>query len=259
MNVNALRGVARHRAGGHPALSAALLGLAAAGWWWSARMAGDMDGGASGMGGMEMAPSLSLAAFVLAWVAMMAAMMLPAVGPVVQLYARAATRGRIAPVPFFVMGYLAVWTVTALPGYFAWRALEAPLAEGQAWTGRVAGAVLAGAALWQLTPLKGACLRHCRSPMGFFLQSSARLHDRTDAARAGGAHGLFCLGCCWALFAVLVALGTMNLAWMGALTALVFLEKRAPRGELVAVAGGLAFAVLAGVLLIEPSIITHIT
>ena len=123
----------------------------------------------------------------------------------------------------------------------------------------MAAAALAGAALWQLTPLKSACLRHCRSPMGFFLQSSARLRDRTGAARAGGTHGLFCLGCCWALFAVLVAMGTMNLAWMAALAALVFLEKHAPRGELVAVAGGVAFAVLAGVLLVEPSIITHIT
>jgi predicted metal-binding membrane protein len=89
-----------------------------------------------------------------------AALQLPSV---VKLYARAAAQGRAAPVPFFVSGYLGVWTAVALPGYLAWRAIEMPLAEGHDWIGRLAGGSLIAAALWQLSPLKAVCLRHCRS------------------------------------------------------------------------------------------------
>src|SRR5882724_7669883 len=115
-----------------------LLGLAGVGWWWSAEVADDMSGGAMD----HMADPMSLGAFVVAWVAMMAAMMLPAVLPVVKLYSRAAARGAVAPLPFFVAGYLALWTVLSLPAYLAWRELEMPLARGSAWAGRVAGATL---------------------------------------------------------------------------------------------------------------------
>jgi len=229
-----------------------LLLLAVAGWWWSARMAGDMTAG-----GMD--DTLSLGAFVLAWAAMMAAMMLPAVLPVVRLYARAAAKGRAAPVPFFVGGYLALWTAVALPGYLAWRRLEMPLAESQAWAGRLAGATLLAAALWQVTPLKSVCLRHCRSPLGFFLRFGGRIRRPAGALRMGAAHGAFCFGCCWALFAVLVALGTMNLLWMVLFTALIVLEKHASRGEQVAVVGALALAAVGTVLLADPSMLVHFT
>ena len=234
---------------------AGLLLLAVAGWWWSARMAGDMTGG--GMDGMD--GTMSLGAFVLAWAAMMAAMMLPAVLPVVRLYARAAAKGRAAAVPFFVGGYLAVWAAVALPGYLAWRALEMPLAEGQAWAGRLAGATLLAAAVWQVSPLKSVCLRHCRSPLGFFLRFGGRIRRPAGALRMGAAHGAFCFGCCWALFAVLVALGTMNLLWMVLFTALIVLEKHAPRGEQIAVAGALALAAVGTVLLTDPSLLVHLT
>lgn len=233
-------------------LPAGLLLLAVAGWWWSARMAGDMAGG--GMGG-----TLSLGAFVLAWAAMMAAMMLPAVLPVVRLYARAAAKGRVAPMPFFVAGYLVLWTAVALPGYLGWRLLETPLAEGQAWAGRLAGATLLAAAVWQVSPLKSVCLRHCRSPLGFFLRFGGRIRRPAGALRMGAAHGAFCFGCCWALFAVLVALGTMNLLWMLLLTALIVLEKHAPRGEQIAVVGALALAAVGTVLLTDPSMLVHLT
>ncbi|MEX2193857.1 MAG: DUF2182 domain-containing protein [Thermoleophilaceae bacterium] len=255
----------RPAAGDGPALSlgvpAGLLLLAVAGWWWSARMAGDMTGGGmaemDSMGGMG--DTMSLGAFVLAWAAMMAAMMLPAVLPVVRLYGRAAAKGRAAPLPFFVGGYLAVWIAVALPGYFAWRALEMPLAEGHAWAGRVAGATLLAAALWQVTPLKSVCLRHCRSPLGFFLRFGGRIRRPAGALRMGAAHGAFCFGCCWALFAVLVALGTMNLLWMVLFTALIVLEKLAPRGEQIAVAGAIVLALLGTVLLSDPSTLVHLT
>jgi len=230
------------------------------GWWWS-RRAGMDDGGAQGMSGtgsMAMT-TMSLGAFVLAWVAMMAAMMLPAVIPVVRLYALAAAKGRAAPTSFFTLGYLAVWSAMAAPAYVAWRALQEPLADGRPWVARVAGATFLAAAVWQVTPLKAVCLRHCRSPLGFFMRFGSGIRSPLGALRMGAAHGGFCLGCCWAIFAVLVVLGTMNLAWMAALTVLIVLEKNAPRGPQLATAAAVALAGLGTWLLLDPSILTHLT
>lgn len=222
-------------------------------------MAGD-EAGMAGMVGMPMSSStLSFGAFLLAWLAMMAAMMLPAVSPVVRLYSLAAAKGTAAPLPFFVGGYILVWTTLGVPAFFARRALMDPIAEGTTWAARPAGAVLLLAAIWQLTPLKSVCLRHCRSPMSVFLQVRGSLARPKAALRLGSTHGLYCLGCCWALMAVLVAMGTMNLAWMIGLTVLIVLEKNAPWGEAVAkMAAGLFVAV--GVALIAyPPLLTRLT
>ena len=236
---------------------AALIGLAGAGWLWTAHVAEEMTGG--GMDGMDgMADPMSLGAFVVAWVAMMAAMMLPAVLPVVKLYARAAAHGAVAPLPFFVAGYLALWTVLALPAYLAWRPLEMPLAEGHAWAGRVAGATLLVAALWQLSPLKSVCLRHCRSPLGFFMRYGERPRRPAGAFRMGVTHGAFCIGCCWALFTVLVASASMSLLWLVVFTALIVAEKNFKYGERVALAAAPVLAALGVALLIDPSLITTI-
>lgn len=232
---------------------AALIGLAGAGWLWSVHVADDMTGGME-----DMAEPMSLGAFVVAWVAMMAAMMLPAVLPVVKLYARAAAGGAVAPLPFFVGGYLALWTVLALPAYLAWRSLEMPLADGRAWAGRVAGATLLVAALWQLSPLKSVCLRHCRSPLGFFMRFGQQVRRPAGAFRMGVIHGAYCIGCCWALFAVLVASASMSLLWLVAFTALIVIEKTSKHGERVALAVAPALAALGVALLIAPSLITTI-
>lgn len=239
------------------AVPAALLGCSALGWWWSVQMADEMTSG--DMDSMGMHGAISFGSFALAWSAMMAAMMLPAVLPVVKLYGRAAAQGRAAPLPFLVAGYLGLWIAMAVPGYLAWHAIQEPLAEGKDWVGRLAGSSLIVAALWQLTPLKTACLRHCRSPMGFFLRFGGRVTRPLGSLRMGIAHGLFCFGCCWALFAVLVAVGTMNLIWMVLLTLLIVLEKNSPQGERVVRVAALAFAVLGMVLLIQPSALTHLT
>ena len=242
-------------------LPACLLLLAVAGWWWSVDMSSEMAAtDMTGMTGLDgMTGMVSAGAFVLAWVAMMAAMMFPALLPVVRLYALTAAKGRAAPVPFLVAGYLAVWTAVALPAYFAWHALAMPLAEGQAWAGRLAGATMLAAALWQVSPLKAVCLRHCRSPLSFFLRYGNRIARPTGALRMGGAHGAFCLGCCWALFAVLVALGTMNLLWMVLFTIVIVIEKHAPGGEQFAWAVALGLAILGTWLLIDPSMLIHLT
>ncbi len=245
----------RDEGGAWRAAPVVLLSLAAVGWFWSVKVADDMAGG----GMDQMADPMSLGAFVVAWLAMMAAMMLPAVLPVLKLYRLAAARGAVAPVPLFVAGYLAVWTALAPPAYLAWRALQMPLADGEAWAGRVAGATLLAAAVWQVSPVKSACLRHCRSPMGVFLRFGADARRPAGAVRMGFLHGAYCVGCCWALFAVLVAAASMSVLWLVAFTALIVAEKNLPFGERFARAAAPALAALGAALLITPSLITHIT
>jgi predicted metal-binding membrane protein len=239
-------------------LTTTLLAGAALGWWWSVRMAADM-GGSGAMGEMSMAGTMSFAAYLVGWVAMMTAMMFPAIAPVVRLYARAAARGTVAPVPVFVAGYLLVWSVVGAPAYLLWRALDEPLAVGQAAAGRFAGVVLVVAAVYQLTPLKQSCLRHCRSPMSVFTHAAGDPARPAVAVRIGALHGTYCLGCCWALMAILVAMGTMNLAWMAILAVVILIEKIAPWGESIA-SGVAAIAAIAGAwLLIDPSTISTLT
>jgi predicted metal-binding membrane protein len=236
-----------------------LFAAAGFGWWWSIRMARDMR--TADMAGMETSggDAVNAVGFLLAWLAMMAAMMLPSMAPVLKLYRRAAAGGRVAPFPYFVAGYLVVWMVPAIPAYFAWRELAMSLASGSASAGRLAGAVFFGAGLWQLTPLKTTCLRHCRSPMSFFLRFGKSVERPIGATKLGLIHGLYCGGCCWAMFAVLVALGTMNIGWMLILTALIVAEKTIPVGEKVSrVAGGLSL-VFGVVLLLSPRCLATIT
>jgi predicted metal-binding membrane protein len=256
-------GAVRRRLGADTWLPAALLMLAGLGWWWSAVSAGDMGGGGMAMEphpGMPMEPqtAMSFVAFLVAWVAMMAAMMFPAVLPVVRLYARAAANGQAAPVVVFVGGYIALWAVVGIPAFFAWSRLNEPLMHGSSWAGRVAGAVAVAAGLYQLTPLKTVCLRHCRSPLSFFLRHGKHLDRPTGAFVAGGRHGMFCVGCCWMLMALLIAFGAMQLAWMLILAVLIFLEKAAPFGEQLARVTGAVLLVLGVALLVHPAFVTHL-
>lgn len=236
-----------------------LLAVAASGWWWSAVTARDMSGGTNGDMMMDGSAAMSLGTFLVAWVAMMGAMMLPAVLPVVRLYSRAAARDTVAPVPFFLGGYAAIWSAIGLPAFIAWRRLDEPLADATPTAGRIAGLVLVSAAIYQLTPLKRACLRHCRSPLSFFMQHGKNLHRPSGAAIAGVRHGLYCLGCCWMFMAVLIAFGTMELAWMIGLAALILVEKVTPIGERVATVAGAAFAIAGVVLLLDPTSVSHLT
>jgi predicted metal-binding membrane protein len=112
---------------------------------------------------------------------------------------------------------------------------------------RLAGAILIVAGAYQLSPYKGACLTHCRSPLGFLM---TEWRDGTvGALRMGLRHGAYCLGCCWALMCVLFAVGVMNLAWVAVLTVIVLLEKIGPAGMAVARTAGIAL-ILFGILLI---------
>lgn len=214
---------------------------------------------AEGMAGMSMGSTTGAAGFLLAWLAMMIAMMMPAMTPVVKLYALASGQGRVAPLSFFVGGYLVVWLVLGVPAYFAWRALSVPMAEGADWVGRLVGVSFVAAGIWQFTPLKEMCLRNCRSPMSFFLRFGRQLERPYGATRMGATHGLFCVGCCWTMFVVLVAVGTMNIGWMLILTALIITEKMFRHGQRVATLAGVAFLILGAVLLVSPGTITVIT
>ncbi len=193
---------------------------------------------ARGMAGMTGTMGLGLALFVPMWTLMMAAMMLPSVTPLATLYARA-NPGTLRTAGL-VLGYLAVWAAAGLPAFgLAWLA---------GWlTGRHPGgahaaavAVFAVAGAYQLTRLKDRCLARCRSPFALLLHYGS-YRGRLRDLRVGAHHGGFCLGCCWALMVILIAVGVMNVAAMVGLAALVLVEKTWARGP---VAGRLAGAAL---------------
>jgi len=222
----------------------------------------DMDG----MGGMVMDDATDMAAtgmagagwslagfatFVVAWAVMMAAMMFPSATPMVLLFRTVAnqrqkTGGAFAPTWVFIAGYLLVWTAV---GALTWALVQGlsdaagrlGVAERATWTPLALGAVLVGAGLYQLTPLKQVCLDHCRSPFAFVMQHWREGYG--GALRMGLVHGLYCLGCCWALFTVLVAAGVMSLAWMLVLTLVIFAEKVLPFGPRAAQVVGVGFLV----------------
>ena len=185
------------------------------------------------------------------WAVMMVGMMAPAAAPVVMLFAasRAGKGGRWATVTALVfgLGYLAVWTLFSAGATAAQWGLhqKALLSVMMATTSpRLAGAILIAAGVYQLTRWKSRCLTHCRSPLGF-LMSNWR-DGVLGAFQMGFRHGVYCLGCCWALMCVLFAVGVMNLVWVAAITVFVMVEKIGPAGAMVARVAGAAL-VVAGV------------
>jgi predicted metal-binding membrane protein len=192
------------------------------------------------MRGMDAGPGTDLGSlgwYVGVWVTMMAAMMFPAAAPMVLIFHRVsrerARRGQsFVPTWMFVLSYLAVWAAYGLAAYGLYRLVVHVGGDFFAWDrgGRwVAGAAIAAAGLYELTPLKSVCLRHCRSPMHYVL--GGWRSGRLGAVRMGTEHGAYCVGCCWGLMIVLFALGVMSLTWMAAVAGLIFVQKVLPRGE----------------------------
>ncbi len=218
-------------------LALLLVGVPLACWLWIVTMARDMYGPMTGSSAWMMRATWDepyLLMMWAMWAAMMAAMMLPSASPLLLLYAHAAGRepGRAGhAVTGLVGGYLLVWTLfslgaTGLQWFLArWHVLTPMLEPATATPPAI---LLAVAGVYQWTPLKHACLRACRSPLGW-LASSGRA-GRRGALRLGAVHGAYCLGCCWALMLLLFAGGIMNLTVILALTALVAVEKLAPFG-----------------------------
>lgn len=228
-----------------------LVVLAAAAWWLTSMMSADMR-----VDSMQM--SMSLGAFLLAWSLMMAAMMLPAVTPVVRLYQRAAASGRVAPSGYFVIAYLVVWALSGLPAYLLWRQLAMPLSEGMTWALRLAGATLLFAGVYQLTPLKRACLRHCRSPMSYFMRLRGSLGRPSGAFRAGLLHSMYCFGCCAALMAVLVVTAAMNLWWAVLIALGVFVERNVRWGTEFSTGLGGVLLALGTFVVVSPSFLSNL-
>jgi predicted metal-binding membrane protein len=201
-------------------VAASVAALAALGWWYIATRAG------MNMAAMGPPP---LGALVVMWWLMMVAMMLPSAAPAILLYARVRQQrgdGAVSRTWIFVGGYLAIWLLFSVAAAIAQQLLTGP---SMALGSRIAqAAVLAAVGLYQLSPFKSACVRQCRSPAEFL--SRYWRAGWTGAVGLGLRHGLYCLGCCWMLMALLFVGGVMNLLWVVGLTAIVALEKLAPGG-----------------------------
>ena len=234
---------------------AALLAISALALGYTYWLATGFD--MSGMMSPEFVPwTGSYFAFMLTmWVVMMAGMMTPTVAPTVMLYAEFGRRHVAQGFPsagWFIAGYLLSWSAfallaTLLQWLLEWAALITPMMAGMSHA--LGGAMLIMAGLYQWLPAKQACLTQCRSPLSF-IQRKGGFPSRTRGAlRLGWLHGLYCVGCCWALMALLFAFGVMNLRWIAGLMVFVLLEKLVPYpGVFSRVAG--AIAALAGVSLL---------
>jgi predicted metal-binding membrane protein len=209
-------------------------------WGWILAMARDMYGAMSGSAAWMMTPvwdGRHVALLCAMWIVMMIAMMIPSAAPTLLLYAgimrRSAEGGRAALGVYpMAAGYLFVWLGFSIAATLVQRALSTALVLSPMMTlvsPVGAGAVLMAASLYQLTPLKRACLGSCRSPVTFI--TTHMRPGRSGAFRLGIDHGLYCLGCCWALMLLLFVGGVMNVWAIVALTVFVLFEKLAPLGE----------------------------
>jgi predicted metal-binding membrane protein len=248
-------------------IATALVVLVALAWAYLvmlARRMGD-DAGLASMASMPDMPGMTgtgaggsamrdFALRALMWWTMMVGMMLPSAAPMVLLFGNVQRRQLAAENPSlrvaaFTLGYVVMWGAFSLLAATAQttlanRALLAPM--DLTVTTRVGALLVALAGIYQLTPLKNVCLRHCRSPAEFI---SSHWRPRTPGALLMGLdHGLFCVGCCWVLMGLLFVVGVMNLFWVAAIAAFVLIEKIVPRGETVARASGVALLALAAYL-----------
>jgi predicted metal-binding membrane protein len=222
------------------AVAAVLLGGALVAWLITIdRMQGMDAGPGTDLGGLGW--------YLGIWVTMMAAMMLPSVAPMALIFARIARdradRGHaFVPTWIFLAGYLAAWTAYGLLAYGVFRLVTAAGTDWLAWDRAgpyVAGVAIAAAGIYQLTPLKEICLRHCRGPMHFILHGWRK--GRLGALRMGIEHGGYCVGCCWGLMVILFAVGVMSLFWMAVIAGVIFAEKALPHGLRLSKVFALAF------------------
>jgi predicted metal-binding membrane protein len=247
------------------ALVAVLLGVAGGAWLLSARLAtpdmrlGVLTGAstmsASSQMGMPGAMSMGLGVFIAIWAVMMVAMMVPSFAPAVRMFDTwARTEGQPSGVTVvFVAGYLLVWSAVGGVAYLAVHAFQGWLPAGSMTALRTGAVILVVAGVYQLTPLKQACLRHCRSVhRGVALLVSMRAQVYLSAVRTGLWQGVYCLGSNWPLMLVLLLVGMMNLAWMGVVAAVIFVEKVVPGGDVASKVVGWGLAACGIILLAAP-------
>ncbi len=204
---------------------------------------------ANGMGIGPGTMGLTLLAFLALWVVMMAAMMLPSVAPMVIVWvrsvsARATASERFKGVAQFLAGYLIVWAAFGLLAYLAFVGsghLVDASPDAAKWVG---AGIFAIAGIYQLTPLKEACLRHCRTPVGSLFHYASFRGPARDL-RVGIHHGAYCVACCWGLMIVLIAVGAMNIAVMAGLAVVILIEKVWKYGHAFSMVVGGAFLIAA--------------
>jgi predicted metal-binding membrane protein len=242
---------------------AALAVITALAWADLVWLANDMWMGGMDMTGFRMIPAgrglmmpttapwqpIEFAYVFAMWVVMMIGMMTPSVAPMILVYARVGRHAVAQGKPFaasawFAAGYLLAWTAFSLAATSAQWALEraallTPMMESA--SAILGGGVLIAAGLYQWTPLKDACLSYCQAPLTFIMRHGGFRPDPAGAIALGFRHGAYCIGCCWALMALLFVGGVMNLLWIAALAILVLVEKAVPFGRLIARLAGLAF------------------
>jgi predicted metal-binding membrane protein len=209
--------------------------------------------------GMAMAsPSMGLSGppFLTIWLVMMAAMMFPGAAPMILTFHQVQV-GKRERQPFvstwmFVAGYLLVWTYAGLVAY-AGAALAERVALSPITAARIGGALFIVAGFYQLTPWKDVCLSKCRTPICFI---TTAWRDGIDGAfYMGAAHGAYCLGCCWLLFAILFPLGIMNIGAMAVVTLVVFAEKVLRRSRLISRAAAVVLLTCGAAVIAAPQIL----
>jgi predicted metal-binding membrane protein len=229
-----------------------LLVLAAAAWGLLIWQAAVMDEE------MSLTMGMSAPLWVALWIAMMVAIMFPTAAPMIMMFARVHAkrdeRGQtFVPTWVFASSYLIVWTLAGIIAYAVAVGGDA-LADQSMWVmdnaPRIGGGLLIAAGVYQLSPLKYVCLNKCRSPMSFILHSWRDGYGGTF--RMGLEHGVYCLGCCWLLFAILFPLGMMSIAVLALITLLIFAEKSTPIGRQVAVLAAVALIVYGLVVVFVP-------
>jgi predicted metal-binding membrane protein len=205
----------------------AIAALASVAWAITVMQARSMGNGPGTMG-------LTLLPFLGLWLLMMVAMMLPSVAPVAVLWARLIGSGparvRAARMSLFLSGYLLAWGACGAIAFASLVGTSRLLAASPTAAKWLGVAILVAAGVYQLTPWKDWCLRQCRSPVGVLLHYLS-FHGRSRDLRVGIHHGATCVGCCWGLMIVLVAVGVMNVPAMAVLAAIIFTEKLWRRGK----------------------------
>jgi predicted metal-binding membrane protein len=253
---------------------AALAILTALAWMDLAWLADDMAMGGMDMSEFRMIPAgqglmmpagapwqpIEFAYVFAMWTVMMIGMMTPSVAPMILIYARVGRQADMSGQPFaasawFAAGYLVAWMAFSLAATFAQWALQraallTPMMESA--SNVLGGVVLIAAGVYQWTPVKEACLSYCQAPLTFIMRHGGFRREAAGALTLGFRHGLYCIGCCWALMLLLFVGGIMNLLWIAALAMLVLFEKTVPFGKSVSRVAGVAFIATGAWLLLHP-------
>jgi len=262
MSGQALEQLLRHD---RAVITTALIAITGLAWAYVLWLANDMAMGGMDMTGFRMIPSgmglmmpasapwqpIEFIFMFVMWVVMMIGMMTPSAAPMVLLYARVGRQAAVQGKPFantywFFGGYLLAWVTFALAATLAQWAVQrasllTPMMESA--SAIFGSALLITAGLYQWSPLKDACLRQCQAPLQFIQRHGGFRRGAKGSLGLGIRHGAYCVGCCWALMALLFVGGVMNLLWIAVLTIFVLLEKVIPTGRTIArVAGGVLVA-----------------